>query len=150
MPYGAGSGSAFAELKACTPASLSPSNGVIGLLTPRQKSSASWSANQTPMRFRSTRCRLPLTSVDEKASWTISLRFVVGVPLVVRAEVADVLGRSERRPRLLEQEHGVVAVRRQAAGRDLEPVEAVLLGLSVTFTLSCAFGMQAAAVPTKA
>src|SRR5689334_14649876 len=38
--YGAGSGSALAELKACTPASLSPSNGVTGLFWPRQKSSS--------------------------------------------------------------------------------------------------------------
>ena len=69
--YGAGSGSAFAELNACTPASLSPSNGVTGLFGPRQKSSSLGSANHIPTRFRSTRTRLPLTSVDENASWTI-------------------------------------------------------------------------------
>jgi hypothetical protein len=38
---GAGSATAVAELKACTPASLSPSNGVTGEFGPRQKSSSS-------------------------------------------------------------------------------------------------------------
>src|SRR5262249_37657942 len=70
---GGGSGSALAELNACTPASLSPSNGVTGLTSPRQTSSSSGSANQHATRRRSTRTRLPLTSVDEKASVTIRL-----------------------------------------------------------------------------
>ena len=71
-----GSGSAFAELNACTPAWLSPSNGVVPLtpVAAGQKSSSLGSANQTPTLFRSTRVRVPLTSVDENASWTISLK----------------------------------------------------------------------------
>ena len=52
--YGRGSGSAFAELKACTPASLSPSNGVAPL-PGRQNSSSAGSANHMPIRLRSTR-----------------------------------------------------------------------------------------------
>ena len=32
------------------------------------------------MRFRSTRWRLPLTSVEEKASWTISFRSLWAFP----------------------------------------------------------------------
>jgi hypothetical protein len=67
--YGAGSGSALAELKVCTPASLSPSNGVTGLFGPGQKSSSFGSANHMPTRFRSTRTRLPSTRVEENASW---------------------------------------------------------------------------------
>ena len=72
--YGAGSGSALAELKACTPASLSPSNGVGGVPAPRQKSSSSGSANHTPIRLRSTRTRAPSTTVEEKASCTMRLK----------------------------------------------------------------------------
>ena len=70
----------MAELKACTPAVLSPSKGVTGLLGPRQKSSSAGSANHAPIRLRSTRTRWPLTSVDEKASWTISLNVLWALP----------------------------------------------------------------------
>jgi len=59
------------ELKAWTPAWPSPSNGVVGLFGPRQKLSSLGSANQLPIRLRSTRWRTPLTRVEEKASWTI-------------------------------------------------------------------------------
>src|SRR5215813_1855134 len=79
--YGAGSGSALAELKACTPASPSPSKGVMGLLGPRQKSSSTGSANHTPTRLRSTRTRLPFTSVEENASWTIKVKVLWALPL---------------------------------------------------------------------
>ena len=48
LGQGGGSGVVFAELKACTPASLSPSNGVTGPSGPRQKSSPVGSANQAP------------------------------------------------------------------------------------------------------
>src|SRR5207248_746350 len=87
--YGAGNGSALAELKACTPALLSPSNGVTGLPAPRQKSSPSGSANQTPIRLRSTRVRTPSTSVDEKASWTMSLKVLRPFPrpLVLKSPI---------------------------------------------------------------
>src|ERR1700712_1771630 len=71
---GAGSGAACSELNAWTPASLSPSNGVIGPLpAPRQKSSPVESANQKPTSFSSVRTRCPLSRLDEKASATISL-----------------------------------------------------------------------------
>jgi hypothetical protein len=48
LRHGGGSGVVWAELKACTPASLSPSNGVTGLFGPRQKSSPAGSANHAP------------------------------------------------------------------------------------------------------
>src|SRR4051812_2822483 len=66
--YGAGSGWVLAELNACTPASLSPSNGVTGLLGPRQKSSSAGPANHMPTWLGSTRTRWPLTIVVENAS----------------------------------------------------------------------------------
>jgi len=56
-----------------------------------------------------------MDSTDERRGEGLlddQLQVVVGVPLVVRAEVADVLGRTERSPRLLKQEDRVVAVRR--------------------------------------
>ena len=51
------------------------------------------------------------------------MRVAVGIG----AEVADVLRCAERGPGLLEQEDGEVAVRRQVASGDLEPVEASLV-----------------------
>src|SRR4051812_44023433 len=48
LVHGAGNGAVLAELKACTPASLSPSKRVTGLFGLRQKSSAAGSANHIP------------------------------------------------------------------------------------------------------
>ena len=81
-----GSGVVFAELNACTPASSSPSNGVTGACPlPRQKSSPAGSANHAPTWLRSTRTRLPSTSVLENASETMSLNVLCARPL--RSEV---------------------------------------------------------------
>src|SRR4051794_38693677 len=48
LVHGAGNGAVLAEMKACAPASLSPSKRVTGLFGLRQKSSAAGSANHLP------------------------------------------------------------------------------------------------------
>src|SRR5262245_41853555 len=80
--YGSGApGRLLAELNACTPASLSPSNGVIGPPPlPKQMSSSAGSANHMPTWLRSTRTRLPLTSVEANASSTIRWNSACALP----------------------------------------------------------------------
>src|SRR5713101_4856396 len=53
---------------------------------------------------------------------------IAAVSARVGAEVADVLGRAERGPGLLKQEDCEVSVRGQAAGTDIETVEADFIG----------------------
>lgn len=71
----------MAELKACTPATPSPSNGVVEPPPlPKQKSSSAGSANHTPIRFSSLRTRPPFPIVEEKASFTIRLKALCPLP----------------------------------------------------------------------
>jgi hypothetical protein len=120
--YGSGSGAAFADLNACTPAELSPSNGVVAPAPcPRQKSSPAGSANQTPMLLRSTRVRTPPTTVDENASPTISFRSPWAVP-PGSLLTSPCTRRHRTAPRLLEQEDREVGPRRQVVTPDLEMI----------------------------
>ena len=92
----------MAELKAWTPASLSPSNGVTGLLAFQAEVAVRriGELHTDPVEIDAY-----AVAVDERGREGLlhdQLEGVVAIAVLVGAEVADVLSGAERRPGLLE------------------------------------------------
>ena len=143
VPYGAGSGSALAELKACTPASLSPSNGVRAVDAEAEVVGLG-SANQTPIAVQID--ALP-AAVDERRREGFlddqpQGRVAVAAAFVLKSPMYSAAPNGEPACSSRKTVYSRFGGRSRAAISNVsKPCFSVV---SPTLTCSCAPGMQAA------